>query len=240
MLEALDEMLGQRLPAEEVAGVILREGAQALVRVARLDGSCKCWIERPLEGEVARDVLALGPDGDHLHRLLQTLDTHCAALDVVEALDLAREVRHARAHEHLAGPREGAEPSREVERAAAIAAVDRHRLARIEADPDGERQAGIGDRLRYEALLQVGGCPQRLASGIEDGERLVAAQLDERAAGCFDRLARELRETRREPRRRLVTALVREPRVPAHVGDQERLDPGFDSRHARIVRLGAR
>jgi hypothetical protein len=62
-------------------------------------------------------------------------------------------VRDARAHEHLARARERAEAGREVERAAAVAAVDAHRLPRVEADPDRERQARIGDRLPDESLL---------------------------------------------------------------------------------------
>ena len=92
--EPLDEVLRQRLPAEEVGGVVLVERAQALVRVARLGAAGSGRIERAPEGEIAGDVFALGPDGHDVHRLLEPLEPHGAALDVVEALDLAREVRH--------------------------------------------------------------------------------------------------------------------------------------------------
>ncbi len=173
--ETRDEMLRQRLPAEEVLGVVLGEGPQPLVRVARLERSGEGRIEGAAEGEVAGGVLVLGPDGDHLHRLLEALEPHRPALDVVEPLDLAREMRDARADEHLAGPREGAEPGRKVEGPAAVAAVDGHRLAGVEPDPDRQRQARIGDRLRHEPFLQVGRRPQRLTSRIEDREGLVAA-----------------------------------------------------------------
>jgi hypothetical protein len=87
--------------------------------------------------------------------------------------------------------------------------------------------------------LQVSCGSQRLASGIEDRQRLVTTELDERATGRFDRLTCELGKPGRQACSGLVAALAREPRIPAHVGDQERLDPGLDSRHARIVRFGA-
>jgi len=237
--QALDEVLGQRLPAEEVLGVVFGEGAQPLVRVARLERARDGGIERTPEGELARGVLALGPDCDHLDRLLETFQPHRSPLDVVEPVDLAREVRDARAHEHLARARERAEACREVESAAAIATVDAHRLPRVEADPDRERQARIRDRLLDESLLQVGCSPQRLACRVEHGERLVAAELDEGAASRLDRLARELGKARREARSSLVAALLGEPRVAADVSDEECLDPGFDGRHRRIVRYSA-
>ena len=228
-------MLGQRLPAEEVLGVVLGERAQPFVRVARLERARDGGIERTPESELTGGVLALGPDCDHLHRLLETLQPSRSPLDVVEPLDLAREVRDLRAHEHLARAGEGAEAGREVESASAIAAVDAHRLPRVEADPDREGQAWIRDRLADESLLQVGCGAQRLACRVEHGERLVAAQLDEGAAGRLDRIARELGKARREARSSLVAALLRESRVAADVGDEECLDAGFDGRHRRIV-----
>ena len=173
LAETLDEMLGQHLPAEEVLRVALGECAQTLVWVARLQRGRSRGIERSAEGEVARDVLPLRPDGDDYHRLLEPFEPHRAALDVLETVDFAREMRHARARKHLARPGEGAEPGGEIERSAAVTAVDGHRLAGVEADPDGERQARIGDRLGDEALLQIGGRTQRLPSGVEDCERLV-------------------------------------------------------------------
>src|SRR5205823_12581756 len=146
----------------------------ALVRVAGLDTAGRRRIQSPAESEVARNVFALGANGHDVHRLLESLDAHGSALDVVQPLDLAREMRHTRAHEHLAWPREGAEPGREVERPAAVAAVNGYRLARVESDADSKREAGIGDRFRHEPLLQVGRRSQRLPRRIEHRERLVA------------------------------------------------------------------
>ena len=232
-------MLGQGFPAEKVLGVALGERTQPLVRVARLERPCGGGIERAAEGEIAREVFPLGPDGHNFHRPLEPFEPHRASLDVLEPLDLARQVRHTGADEHLARAGEGAKPGREVERPAAVAAVDGHRLAGVEADPDGERQARVGDRLSDEALLQRRRRAQRLPRRIKYGQRLVAAQLDQRPAGRLDRLARELREPRRQPRSRFVAALLGEPRIAADICDQERLDPRFDGRHRWIVRFGA-
>src|SRR5436190_3871441 len=239
LAETLDQMLGQGFPAEKVLGVALAEGPKSLVRVARLERARCCRIERSAKGEIARDVLALRPDRDDLHRFLESLESHRAPLDVLQALDLPCEMRHTRAHEHFARAGERAEPGREIERSAAVAAVDRHRFASVEPDPDSEGQARIGDRLRNEALLQRRRRAQRLPRRIKYGQRLVAAQLDERTAVRLDRLARELREPRRQPRSRFVAALLGEPRIAADICDQERLDPRFDGRHRWIVRFGA-
>jgi hypothetical protein len=108
------------------------------------------------------------------------------------------DVRDALAHPHLAGARLRAEARSQVERAAAIAAVDGHRLAGIEPDADAERQRRIERSLVGERQLELHGRAQRVPGRLEDSKRLVAAELDHLAAMRFDSLARNFRERRRE------------------------------------------
>src|SRR5215212_5294157 len=138
-------MPSQLLTAEEIGGVGLLECAQALVRVATLERarSRSNHAERPLERQVLRGVLVLQPRLDDLDGLRQTLDADGPALRVRDALDLACEVRHLARHENLARIRHAAEPSGEVESAAAEPVVDRDSLARVEADPDREGKARV-------------------------------------------------------------------------------------------------
>ena len=80
----------------------------------------------------------------------------------------------ALAHQHLSGLRLRAEPSGEVERAAAVPAVDLDRLARVEADADVQRHRRVELHLVCERELQRDRGTDRLARRAEDGERLVA------------------------------------------------------------------
>ena len=75
--------------------------------------------------------------------------------------------------------------------------------------------------------LQLDGAAKRLAGGVKDAERLVAAKLDHLAAGRRHRLAGELGEPGREPAGLLVAVRLREGRVAADVRDQERADDGL-------------
>ena len=89
----LPPLEGNRAPIVAVPAIVLGEGAQTFVGVARLGADGDGRIERAPERKIARNVLALGTDGDHLHRLLEPLDANGSALDVVEPFNLAREVR---------------------------------------------------------------------------------------------------------------------------------------------------
>ena len=70
---------------------------------------------------------------EHAQRLAKSLELELAVVVEADAVDGSRKVDDALAHQHFSGLRLRAEPSREVERAAAVAAVDLDRLARIEA-----------------------------------------------------------------------------------------------------------
>src|SRR6185295_990741 len=116
--------------------------------------------------------------------------------------------------------RPSAEPRRHVERRTAETSVrEPDGLARVDSDADLDREAGVRFGRRLELALEVDGRANRLTSGLEDRERLVAADLDELAAVRLDLLFDEAREPRSQLRSRLVAVLLGEAGVAAHVGD---------------------
>ena len=78
-----------------------------------------------------RRVLELRPHSDHVDRVGQALEPNRPALDVLDAVHLASEVRDLAAGEDLSRTGERAEPRRKIERPAPKAPVDRHRLAGV-------------------------------------------------------------------------------------------------------------
>ena len=150
-------------------------------------------------------------------------------------------MRHGRAGEDLRGAGDAAQPRREVERPAAVAALDGHRLAGVQADPDRERKCRVRDGLVDEPSLELDRGADRLASRIEDREGFVSAQLDDGSASGLDRLARDHGELAGQRRRRLVAPLLGEHRVAADVRDQECPDVGVVAARAtpgRQILLG--
>ena len=125
-----------------------------------------------------------------------------------------------------AGSGDGTEACREVQRSAAIPVVHGHRLAGIQPDPDGERQGRVRDGRVDEPPLQLDRRADRLPGRVEHREGLVAAELHHRAVVRLDRIARDRGELPGERRGGFVPMLLREDRVPANVGDQERADVG--------------
>ncbi len=99
------------------------------------------------------------------------------------------------------GPGLGAQPGGDVERAAPVAALDRHCLAGIEADPHAPWHLGL-----EEPVLELDRRTQRVAGRDEHDERLVAPKLEQEAAAGGHDLADERRRTDRRgqppPRRR--------------------------------------
>src|SRR5918999_1628254 len=87
-----------------------------------------------------------------------------------------------------------------------------------------QRELGIGPRLLDELPLEIHGGPDRLSGGFEHHQGLVAAHLDQRPVPHLYALADEVAELRRESRRELVAALLREARIAADVCDQKRAD----------------
>ncbi len=124
-----------------------------------------------------------------MHRVGQPLEADRSPVDVGDALDLPREVRDRRAREDLGRCGDAAETRREVERAAAVAVVDGDGLPGVEPDPDRERERRIRNRLVDEPPLELDRRADRLSSGVEDGEGLVAAELQVRSAPGLEDLA---------------------------------------------------
>src|SRR5207248_5024849 len=126
----------------------------------------------------------------------------------------------------LGRPGQPAQPRCLVERPAAITTFHGHRLARIQADPNRQRDARVGQCLVHESILKIDGRPDGLTGRRENRERLVASELDDGAAAPIDGLAGDPGEFRRQLPGCLVPALLREHGVAAHVGDEKRPDLG--------------
>ena len=140
---------------------------------------------------------------------VEPLQLRLATLGEPDAVDPSSEVDDLPAREHLAGARERAEPSGDVQGAAPVAALDRHSLAGVEPDPHSERKGWIGDRLLDEPLLQGHRSADRRARRTEDDQRLVTAELEHTARG-------DPRPPSGSPRRSAPRGVRRpRPRVPA-------------------------
>ena len=125
---------------------------------------------------------------------------------------------------------------RDVQGPAAVAALDGHRLAGVQADPDGQRQRGICDRLVDEPVLQGHGAADRPARRTEDDQGLVTAELDHMPPVILDHRPCHLGEAFRQVCGLFIPVVLREPRPAANIGDQESVDVGVSAG----VRLGLR
>ena len=110
-------------------------------------------------------ILIRGRRPEHAHRFGQAFELDLAVLVQADPVDGAREMHDALAHEHFAGLRLRAEPRGEVERAAAIAAVDGDGLARVEADADEQRNRRVELHLVRKRDLQIHCRAKRFAGG---------------------------------------------------------------------------
>ena len=120
---------------------------------------------------------------------------HAPAVAERETLQPPGEAVGRLGDDHVARVCAGAQAGGDVQRSAAEAPVlERHRLAGIDADPDPERDLVVEVGLLVEPRLQVDGAPDRLARRREDGERLVASDLDDAAAVQLDVLGDDLDE----------------------------------------------
>jgi hypothetical protein len=124
--------------------------------------------------------------------------------------------------EDFAWSRKGAEPSREVQGAAAVAPFDRDSLACVDADADEERQGRVCSRRVGIGPLKGNRRPQGLPRRVEHAERLVAAKLENGSASRVDTLTGTRGEAPGKPPGLLVAVLLRERRVATDVRDQER------------------
>ena len=158
--------------------------------------------------------------------LIESFHLRRTTLGEPDAVDPQCKVDDLPASEHLAGACERAEPSGDVQSAAPVAAFDGHRLAGVEPNPDRERKARIGDRLFDEPLLKGDGAADGRARRTEDDQRFVTAKLEHVAPVSLDHGACHLGEAPCEASGVLVPPFLREGRVAADIGDQERVDIG--------------
>jgi hypothetical protein len=150
------------------------------------------------------------------------------------------QVHDAGACQHLSRGCARAEPRGQVERSAPESSLELDRLAGIQSDANGQRRGRVDRNLVREGLLEVDGRAQRLARGVEHGERFVAAQLDHLAASRFDALADDLGERGGQPGGGLIPVGLRERGVPPHVRDQECPHPrGLHAGHLAIMTVRA-
>src|SRR5712691_368829 len=173
--------------------------------------------------------LGQGHDLDNPHRLLQTFQPRPATLDELHSLERPGKARHRLAREDLPGDREAAETCGEVQRPAAITALDRHRLTGGQADPDPERERGLILDAASKTELNLDGGSKRLPRRRENAERFVTAELNDFAAGGGHCFTGESGKSRSKLPGSLVAVCMREARVAADVRDQERADdrPAF-------------
>ncbi len=170
--------------------------------------------------------------------LVQALELRALGRAEREPGHRAGEVDQALRGEHLARPGGRAEARGLVQRRPAKPFPVWDGLAGVEPDPDAERQCRIGGGLVRERGLQLDGGAEGPAGRVEDGQRLVAAQLDELAAPRLDSLGDDLGEPARQSGGRVVAVERREARVAADVSDEERPHRGcpraslVDSGHA--------
>jgi hypothetical protein len=138
-------------------------------------------------------------------------------------------------------PRDGeaAQTGCGVQRPAAVATLDRHRLSSVDTDPHRKSEdRTILDTCAKRALELDGGA-KRLTRRAEHRQGLVAAELDQLAVEREDHLACKLSEERGKPTGFLVAVLLRETRVATEISNQEGQDRGRrrPAAPARVRRL---
>ena len=184
-----------------------------------------------------------GPD-----RLVHPLQPVGPRVRVADPVDLRGKVDDGFGRERLARPGLTAQPGGEIERGAAIAALDRDRLARVEPDANTAIQLGLEPDLELERR------PQGASSQDEDGQGLVTAQLEQEPVVGRDDLADDRREPSGQVGRGIRAALGGVGRVAADIRDEERPElrlrgrlrvgdggegrvaPWFDARLGRRIR----
>ena len=206
-------------------------------RAARGRGTASCPVHgtrRPRgyeRSDLFRHVAPLRSDREDTDGIRESLEVQLAAIQVPNALDRAGEVNEVLTREDLARTGLGAEPGREVQRPAAVPALDRHRLTGVQADPHGEREIRGGPGCLQKARLQVDRRPDGLTWGTEHREGFVSPQLDHGSVPSLDMLSSDLGERCREAGSRLVAPLLGEHGVSTDVRDQE--DPDLLGRLVR-------
>ena len=146
------------------------------------------------------------------------------AIAVLNPAQVAGQARGSFADDHLASVRSPAEAGGHVQRRAAVAAV-RHAdgLPGVDADPDFQRQARSPlPSPRANRAWRSTAARIAWRADVNTASAFVASNLDQVAAMSLDTVGDQLDELGGEPGSRLVSVLLGEAGVAAHVGDEER------------------
>ena len=135
----------------------------------------------------------------------QSLHLELAVIVERDSLGRAGEVHDALARKRLAGLGLAAQPGREIQRPAAVPALDGYRLTRVDPDPNPEGKRRVQGHFVREYELGIDGGPKGLPGRDEYRQGLIAAKLDDLSAPGFDGLAHDLGKLRRKPRGGLVS-----------------------------------
>ncbi len=179
--------------------------------------------------ELLRRIALFGDHPEDANRLVESLQVKLTPVDEPDPFHLAGEEDDALTGQDLPRPGSAAESCGEVEGSPAIAALERNRLARVQADADGKGKRRVRFGLFQESLLEHRRGADGLTRRVEDGERFIPPELDHRAAVIVHRLAGDPGETCRELGGGFVAALLREQCVAADVRDQEGPYPGLSA-----------
>jgi len=135
-----------------------------------------------------------------------------------------REMRDVVRGENLAWFGHGTQTGGEVERCAPIPALRRYRFTGIESHADADRERRLRVCRGAQAALELDRRAKRLPCRAEHAQRLIPPQLQQLALKLRHRLLHQVGEPAGKGRRGVVAMLLREPRVAAHVREQERAD----------------
>ena len=96
--------------------------------------------------------------------------------------------------EHLTRSGARTQSSRHVQGGSSVPLLDGDGLARVDTDPDRQRERGVGLALLRARGLELDGGPNRLRRGLEHGHGLVASQLDHPSAPRLHGVAGQIGE----------------------------------------------
>ena len=148
-----------------------------------------------------------------LNRLIEALELELPARLERDAVEVPAGLGDGRGREDLSPRRLRAQPRRQVQHPAAIAVLDRHRLAVVDADPDRQWKIGVRRRLLGARLLELESCANGLRRGLEHGDELVSPQPEDFPSASFDDVIRQVRKRHGEAGSGLVATLSGKRRI---------------------------
>jgi hypothetical protein len=168
------------------------------------------WKRLPMCPEALGRISLLGKDADEGDWFENVLKAHAPTIHIPDPFDLSRQMDGAAARQDLARSGVPAEARCKVQRRTPISALEWNGLAGVQADANRERVFDVGRRFINESLLQIRRGDDGLPRRGEDAQRLVAAELDDRATSRFENFTSDVGESLRKLGGSVVPALLRE------------------------------